>query len=383
MTRVNVVSLLSEMVSFDTVNAALSRKQKPESPLVDRLEALAKDKGFDTSQLEVPGQSNELLISLEVAPDAPWLLFDSHLDTVSVDGMIVEPFAGLVTGGKLWGRGACDTKGTGAAMFAAMVEYAKLSGTRNNIMLLFSVDEEHGMSGIREFSTVHFAALGRSVKAAIVGEPTGLEPVIAHNGVQRYIISTSGVAAHSSDPSRGRSAVSDMAKLILELESKYIPGLTANHPLTGEAQASINIIRGGNAANIIPERCEIHMDRRTVPGESPIDIVDNLKSWLAAYQAAHAGVEVTFDSAVETPPLTPLHTDVSDRIREVLRDHGRSDKLAGVRYATNAGDLSAAGIPSIVLGPGNIEQGHTKDEWLEVAELEAAVPIYRDIMKNG
>ena len=371
------------MVSHDTVNAALSGKSNPESPLVDRLELLAKENGFATTLLEVPGQSHELLISLERTPDSPWLLFDSHLDTVSVDGMIIEPFGGKVTNGRLWGRGACDTKGTGAAMFSALAEYSKLTDGRNNIMLLFSVDEEHGMSGIREFASIHLPALGRSVQAAIVGEPTGLEPVVAHNGVQRYIISTTGVAAHSSDPSRGRSAITDMATLLLELESKYIPTLTASHPLTGEAQASINIIRGGNAANIIPERCEIHMDRRTVPGESPSEIVDDLKSWLAKYQSTHAGVEITFDSEVETPPLTPVQTDVSDRIRTVLRDHGRRDELAGVRYATNAGELSAAGIPSIVLGPGDIAQGHTKDEWLDVTELEAAVPIYRDIMNHG
>ena len=371
------------MVSHDTVNAALSGKSNPESPLVDTLEHMAKQEALSTTLLDVPGQSSELLITLERSSEYPWLLFDSHLDTVSVDGMIIDPFAGEVREGRLWGRGACDTKGTGAAMFSALVEYSKLAEGKNNIMLLFSVDEEHGMSGIREFAKVHLPAMGRSVDAAIVGEPTGLEPVIAHNGVQRYIISTSGVAAHSSDPSRGKSAISDMATLLLELESKYIPSLTADHPLTGKAQASINIVRGGNAANIIPERCEIHMDRRIVPGESSAEIFSELEAWLENYQATHAAVEISFESAIETQPLTPKRSDIGDHICEVLRHHNRSDEPVGVKYATNAGELSAAGIPSIVLGPGNIAQGHTKDEWLDVAELEASVSIYRDIMKNG
>ncbi len=383
MLAVNVVELLAEMVSHDTVNSAISGRKAPEAGLVSRLERLALDHGFAARKLPVPGQSAQLLISYERDPSSPWIMFDSHLDTVSVEGMSIDPFAGSIREGKLWGRGACDTKGSGAAMFAALVRYAE-SPAANNVMLLYSVDEEQGMSGIREFTENHLPALVRRIKAAVVGEPTNLKPVVAHNGVQRFTLATLGVAAHSADPNRGRSAISDMARLILDLESAYIPALGAIHPLTGKAQCSINVIRGGTAVNIIPDRCEVQIDRRTVPGEVSRDVASSLRRHLLSYRERHPQVQFELTPSIETPPLTP-HNDGSflEIVRSTLSTYGVPDEPVGVRYATHAGDLCAAGLSCIVLGPGNIDQGHTKDEWIDIDELETAVPIYFDIMKNG
>ena len=381
------------MVSFNTVNAAISGKTAPESDLADFLERSARDRGFDTFRIDVSHQCSNLLISFEVDSSKPWMLFDSHLDTVSVDGMTVDPFAAEIADGKLYGRGACDTKGSGAAMLTALTAYAKSceSGTSGaggdshgyNIMLLYSVDEEQGMSGIRAFVDDYLSSSSRRVIGAVVGEPTGLEPVVAHNGVQRYRIATRGIATHSADPSRGRSAISDMARLIIHLEDEYIPSLEAKHELTGMAQCSINVIRGGTAANIIPERCEIEVDRRTVPGEASLEVVEELKTRLDEYLAANAGVEIDFMAAVETPPLTPKGDHgFLDGICAVVKSSGRCGNPIGVRYATHAGDLCVAGLPSVVLGPGDIDQGHTKNEWIDVSELEAAVPLYLQIMRG-
>lgn len=381
---VHVVELLAEMVGFDTVNTAISGKKAPEAELSGFLEKRARAAGFDTRRFAVPGQCSNLLISYERNPASPWLLFDSHLDTVAVAGMSIDPFAAEIRDGRLWGRGACDTKGSGAAMFAALTEYAAEDIDGYNVMLLYSVDEEITMSGIRAFVHHHLPEIDRSIVGAVVGEPTRLEPVVAHNGVQRYLITTRGVAAHSANPGRGRSAISDMAGLILHLEEHYIPGLEATHPLTGAAQCSINIVRGGSAINIIPDSCEIEVDRRTVPGESPASIISEFKRHLDTYSESHTGVEIEFEASVETPPLTPRNDGVFlELITGALEQAGRSVEPLGVRYATHAGELCVAEVPAVVLGPGNIDQGHTKDEWIDLEELEAAVPIYRDIMRGG
>jgi acetylornithine deacetylase len=375
-----VSELLSAMIGFDTVNAGISGKERPEQPLVEFLEELAQESGLEARRLPVPGQSDELLLLYQHDPALPWILFDSHLDTVSVDGMSIEPFAGREGEGKIWGRGACDTKGTGAAMFRGLHEYSHKPGN-NNIALLFSVDEEWGMSGIREFTNLHYRDLGFAVKGAVIGEPTRLQTVVAHNGVLRYAVQTHGVAAHSSTPALGVSAISTMAHLITFLEEEFIPTCTAEDPITGRAQCSINVVRGGTAANIIPDLCEIQVDRRTVPGESSADGTDRFREAVLEFERRHPKTEITWQVSVDTPVLDHrLSTEFSAGVLKVMSGAGLGGSGIGVTYATHAGDLSVAGIPSVVLGPGDIAQGHTKDEWIDVQELKKGVEIYRTLM---
>ena len=375
-----VAELLTSMVGFDTVNAGISGRHKPEQPLVEFLEKLAQTSGLETRRLEVPGQSDELLILYQHDPALPWVLFDSHLDTVSVDGMSIDPFSGHEKGGRIWGRGACDTKGTGAAMFRGLYEYMVEPGC-NNVALLFSIDEEWGMSGIRAFTQSHYASLGFMVKGAVIGEPTGLATVVAHNGVIRYVVQTHGVAAHSSIPSRGVSAISTMASLIMYLEAEFVPTCNAEDSLTGKAQCSINVIRGGTAANIIPDLCEIQVDRRTVPGESSSDGVAEFRVAIEEYKKRHPEAEVTWQVSVDTPVLDHnLSVEFAGAVLSVMSAAGMGGQGVGVTYATHGGDLSVAGIPSVVLGPGDIAQGHTKDEWIDIGELKRGVEIYRTLM---
>jgi acetylornithine deacetylase len=377
-----VSDLLASMIGFDTVNSGISGREKPEEPLAEFLAELARAAGFEIRRLEVPEHSHELLVLFAHNPSKPWVLFDSHLDTVSVDGMTIKPFAGERREGKIWGRGACDTKGTGAAMFRALYEYSGAPGA-NNVVLLFSVDEEWGMSGIRAFARTHYPALGFSVKGAVVGEPTNLETVIAHNGVVRYIVQTHGVAAHSSNPSLGVSSISTMARLVTFLEDEFIPGCSAVDSLTGKAECSINVIRGGTAANIIPGLCEIQVDRRTVPGESSAGAIDEFRKAVDGYEKHHPDTDISWQVSVDTPVLDHrLSADFAGRVLGVMSGIGMNGDGIGVRYATHAGDLAVAGIPSVVIGPGDIAQGHTKDEWIDVGRLTKGVEVYRTLMER-
>jgi acetylornithine deacetylase len=362
--------LLAQMVSFETVNPDFGGPADGEMRLAAQLERLAAAWGLQTRRYAVDATRFNVFVSCTAtAPDAEWLLFESHLDTVAVEGMTVPPLQLTAAGERLHGRGACDTKGSGAAMLWALKEYAAQPIRPRHGGVLFTIDEEAGMTGAQSFAAGALREFSR-LRGIIVGEPTRLRPVVAHNGALRWRSVTRGVAAHSSDPSRGRSAIAAMLPVIAALETKFIPLATRTHPLTGRAAASINVIRGGSAVNIIPDACEILCDRRLVPGETAEQV-------RAERAAALAGLVVEHDSEYLAPPLPPgnsaaLHAWMQPAFAAI----GLDPAPAGALYATDASHYAAAGAPVLVLGPGDIAQAHTKDEWLHRAELARAVALY-------
>ncbi|MDP2138871.1 MAG: M20 family metallopeptidase [Candidatus Didemnitutus sp.] len=366
--------LLAQMVAIETVNVNFGGPVGGEAKLVCHLETLAAGWGLRSRRSPVSGDRFNLLITCEVSDDAEWLLFESHLDTVSVDGMTVPAFTLTTKDGKLHGRGACDTKGSGAAMLWALRDYAQSGNRTRNVGVIFSLDEEARMTGAIAFSTGELPAFKR-LRGIIVGEPTQLRPVVAHNGALRWRTITRGVAAHSADPSQGRSAISAMVRVISALEENFIPLARREFPLTGRAAASINVISGGSANNIIPDYCEIICDRRLVPGET-------VAQALAERDQALAGLEVEHDGQYLAPPLPPgssaaLHAWLQPAFAAV----GLDGSAVGAPYASNASHYAAAGAPVLVLGPGAITQAHTRDEWLACDALAQAVALYSAILR--
>jgi acetylornithine deacetylase len=377
-----VDALLAAMVSFKTVNSSVSGDPLTEMKLAEYLEALAELYGFETRRLDVPGRSHNLLVTWTATPGAPWLMFDSHLDTVTTDGMTIEPLAATVRDGRLYGRGACDTKGTGAAMLWALREYAEDNRQPNSIALLFSIDEEFGMTGVRSFITRDYATLGFTPRGAIIGEPTLLQPMVAHNGAVRWRIATSGVAAHSSDPSRGVSAIRKMVDVISAIEREYIPSLTRRHDLTGKAQCSINIIHGGQQINIVPDHCAIDLDRRVVPGERGEDVLPAVQALLDRLTTADPALQVTQTPIFSCPPLTPAaDQSFTAVVQRVLGEMGLPTEPAGCPFATDGGEMATADIPVVIIGPGDIAQAHTKDEWIALDQLHRGVELYGRLMR--
>lgn len=363
--------LLTRMVAVETVNPECGGPLGGEAALAAQLETIAAHWGLATRRCPVGADGAfNLLVTCEVAPDAEWLLFESHLDTVSVEGMTVPPFQVTTAGERLHGRGTCDTKGSGAAMLWALRDYARSPGRTRNAGVIFSVDEEAGMDGAQSFAAKELRALLPKLRGIVVGEPTGLRPVIAHNGALRWRSITRGVAAHSAEPTKGRSAIAAMCQVIAALESKFIPLARRDYPLTGRAVASINVIKGGTAVNIIPDYCEIICDRRLVPGETAAQV-------LAERDAALAGLAVEHDSQYLAPPLPPENSAALHAwLRPALVAQGIDPAATGAPYATNASHYAAAGAQVLVLGPGALAQAHTKDEWLDRRELAKAVTVY-------
>lgn len=376
--------LLKAMIAFDTVNSKLSGQPDAEAELARHLGETAKALGFATLRLPVTDGSFNLLILHEVRADAPWLLFESHLDTVSAANMTIPPFGGEIREGRIYGRGACDTKGTGAAMLWALKRYASECEGPNNIAILYSIDEEVGATGIGAFANEQLPQLAWRPIGAIVGEPTELKPVVAHNGSIRLTIETHGVAAHSCDPSRGRSAISMMVKVIEAIESRYIPNLTATHPLTGKAQCSINVIEGGVQSNVIPARCTITIDRRLVPGEDGQTVQPALERILDDLRQEHPELTAVQSKPRIGNPLDPSVTGAfADAVCGVFEELGMPSEPSGEPYGTDGGALSRVGLPTVVVGPGNIAQAHTKDEWLDLAEFNRGVDVYLALMRSA
>jgi acetylornithine deacetylase len=369
------------MVGFDTVNANVSGRPFPERELAQFLESQASALAFEATRFAMGESDFNLMVCCRTNTGSPWLLFESHLDTVSTEGMSVEPFAGRIRDGRIYGRGACDTKGSGAAMLWALRRYAERAKRPNNIAVLYTVDEEIGKTGARAFVARHLPSLGFRPAGVIVGEPTLMRPVVAHNGVVRWTVRTHGTAAHSADPSKGRSAISMMVKVIELLESRYIPALSASHPLTGKAQCSINMIRGGVQVNIISESCEIQVDRRVVPGEDANAVLPAVEALLQELCRQEPRISVSQHATLVDPPLDPLGSEAFiNSVGWVLRQMDMPAQGSGVGYATNASTFANAGIPAVVLGPGSIAQAHSCDEWLDLDQLHEAVEVYLHLM---
>lgn len=380
-----VLDLLAKMVSFDTVNEYTSGRDFPERTMLEYLETIAKGWGLQTTRLpnaaDALSTSYNLLITYEVSNMASWIVFESHADTVSVSGMTVDPFHGLVKDGLMYGRGTCDTKGSGAGMLWALKEYMQLSSCPNNIAVLFVTDEEATKTGATAFVQKQLEQLTWKPTGVVVGEPTLCQPVVAHNGVIRWKINTRGVAAHSSNPSNGQSAISAMAKLILEFEKEYCSKIFLTHPLTGKAACSINTISGGTSVNIIPDFCEIEIDRRTLPGEDSEQVLKEIRVALDSIAVQDPTIVIGTSKPFVDYQLDPfVNHEFALQISEILIGMGLSGEQSGAGYGTDASTYSIAGIPAVIIGPGSINQAHTKDEWLEIEELNKSVSIYKQIM---
>ena len=379
----NPVSLLQQMVRINSVNGALAGKARAETSLCDFLIETAESWGLHTRRLPVDGRCDQLLVTYQADPGNSWLLFDSHMDTVSVDGMTIDPFGGELRGGRIYGRGACDTKGTGAAMLWALKRYKDAGGGPNNVALYFGVDEEVAMHGVRSFVDRDLGSLGFKPAGVIVGEPTELLPIIAHNGLIRWKITTHGVAAHSSVPHQGRSAISAMLPVLEAVESKYIPTVTAEHDLTGYAACSVNMIRGGTAANIIPDRCVIDIDRRVTPNEDFDSIGDALAQTLQGVRKSKPELEYKIDTVVTHPPLLPDDSEAFiGWVKGVLSEQGLRTLTPGAPYATHAGYYCRSGLATVVIGPGEMHKAHTSDEYISVDQLTQGTELYLAMMRH-
>jgi acetylornithine deacetylase len=308
------------------------------------------------------------------------LLLEAHQDTVPTDHMTIDPFGAVITDGRLYGRGACDIKGGMAAMLAAFARLVreKPRGAAS-VLMACTVDEEFTFQGVRRL-----VREGLKADMAVVAEPTGLNIVHSHKGVVRWHLHATGRSCHSSTPERGVNAIYRMGRLLTAIE-QYAEWLRSSrsHPLLGPPTLSVGRIEGGTSVNTVPDRCRIEIDRRVVPGEDPLAAPAELADFLRQ----ELGIEFPFEWDEPWMNKDALGPEASAELVAML---GRAiDAVTGghqvlaVPYGTDASTIAAAGIPSVVFGPGDIARAHTCDEWVPLDEVEQASEIHYRLACQG
>lgn len=359
-----VTQLLAELIALPSVNSAFlppRHHYAGEGRVAEYLAALGARAGLDIEfQKVLPGRPNVLTRLRPSGKIKQTILLAPHLDTVNVVSQAqLNP---VKRGGRMYGRGACDTKGSVAVMFQALCDLAASQQRPRETEIIFAglIDEENGQSGSRYLAEKKFKA-----DLAIVGEPTRLVLATAHKGSVWLEVETQGRAAHGATPWFGDNAAHSMAHVVDALQTDYAAQLKKKkHRLLGHGTVSVGTIRGGTQTNIVPDSCLIGVDRRTLPGESEAQTRLAMSAFLKArkLRAKVSNVKLKPCPALETNERLPL-------VKQFLGSIGQK-RAVGLHYFCDAAVLASGGIPSVVFGPGDIAQAHTADEWIEISQLE-------------
>jgi acetylornithine deacetylase len=358
------VKLLRDLVAIDSVNPSLSSGARGEAEIAQRIAGELESMGLAVEISDAaPGRPNVVGVLDGRAPGRS-LMFCGHTDTVGVNGMH-RPFTPEIRDGRLYGRGAQDMKGGVAAMIGAVRKIVEGGGLAQGRVVVAAVaDEEHASIGAE-------ALVARwRADAAVVTEPTGLDIAIVHKGFQWIVLETLGRAAHGSRPLDGRDAILRMGRVLARLESldrRLQQGRA--HPLLGTASLHASLIEGGHELSSYPARATLQYERRTLPGE-PSDIgrveADAILAELNAEDSEfEAEARLVFGrDAYEIDASSPLPA----LLQEAANAAGCRASIAGMTFWTDAAILGAAGIPSVLFGPGGAGL-HSIEEYVIVADV--------------
>lgn len=313
-----------------------------------------------------PGRPN-LIARFAPMDGRPRILFGPHLDTVGVGGMMIEPFSGEIRDGRLWGRGASDTKGPMAAMLWALHEHREqLSTLPVAVDFVAFMGEESGQWGSKDFARKY----ATNYNFALVGEPTSMRIVHVTKGSLWATLRSTGKAAHSSQPERGENAILKLARALDQLDHHLGATLaTFIHPVLGHATMNVGLIRGGARPNIVPDLAEAQIDIRITPALAEAGGALKLLTEMIEFHA----LPIEIVDPHENPPM---ETAADHPMIQALLATDPLTGLAGAPWFSDAAHLSAGGIPSICIGPGSIDQAHTINEFISTAELEEGARFF-------
>ncbi|MGH7922228.1 MAG: M20 family metallopeptidase [Candidatus Dormibacteraceae bacterium] len=374
-----VQDLLTEMVRIPSVTVRPGDDGPGEQRLSRWIAGWLRDQGMEVATQEAkPGRDN-VIARIPGRDRSKTLVMNSHLDTVEVEGMSVDPFGAEVVNGRLYGRGSCDAKGCLTTFMLAAKRTARAPEPPPiDVVFLATIGEESGGHGIRAFTESLPADHG--IAGCLIGEPTELRAVIAHKGGAHLDITTQGKAAHSSQPWQGDNAIYRMAPVLQFIENTLAPELESKrHPLVGPPSMAVTGIRGGIGANVIPPSCTIGLSRRTIPGEDPAEILADLKGRIEALDPGH--IEVVAGGGV-TGLHTPAESPLAQSMKRALEANHLDGTGIGVNYGTDGLVVAPLGIPVVVFGPGSIDVAHQADESVPLQELVTAARVVTDLVRD-
>jgi len=360
----DITRLLSDLVAIDSVNPLLVPGAAGESAIARRIVEEMRAIGLEVHVTEAaPDRPNVVGVLRGRAPGRS-LMLCGHTDTVGVSGMS-RPFVPEVRSGRLYGRGAQDMKGGLAAMLGAARRIAQNGLDVGELIVAAVVDEEHSSLGaealVRQWRT----------DVAVVTEPTGLDVAVAHKGFQWMTVETRGRAAHGSRPQEGRDAILRMGRVLSALE-RLERTLAAGpvHPLLGAPSLHASLIQGGQELSSYPARAWLEFERRTLPGEPGSVALDELDAILGELRTSDPEFEcdrraLLSRDAYEIDPGSPLPDQLTDAARRV----GCSAARTGMTFWTDAAILGAAGIATVVFGPGGAGL-HSTEEYVLLDDVD-------------
>jgi acetylornithine deacetylase/succinyl-diaminopimelate desuccinylase-like protein len=368
-----LVERLERLVAFDTQNPPGAQEAECAAWIAAELDGL----GFAVEVDGFDGGRANVVARLENGP-GPCFAYNTHIDVVPAgEGWDSDPFRLTARGGDLHGRGACDAKGSLAAMMEALQLLAAAPrGWSGTLMGVFGADEEASSRGAKRY-----AATAPGIDFVVVGEPSGNVPITAHKGSLRPLVRVAGRTAHSGTPDLGLNAIYQAGKLLPRIAAHHAELSARAHPLVGSPSLTVTRASAGRADNVVPDSCDLLLDRRLVPGEAEDEALAAIRALLA--QAARESIEAdivelrpTTGGAAETAGSHPV---VRAAVAAASR-HGVADPTPiGFGGACDFVHFRNAGAEGCVLGPGDLGVAHKPNEFVPRAELEAAALIYRDI----
>lgn len=357
-------SLLARLVAIDSVNPLLVPGARGEAEIGAFVAEWLRGKGLEVQLQDTGAAGRENVIGVARGTGGgKSLLLNAHMDTVGVSGMSA-PFQPVTRDGKLFGRGAMDTKAALAAFMSAAAE-ARGLGLRGDVILTAVVDEEYASIGTE--------AVARSWKpdAAIVGEPSGLQIVTEHKGFAWFRVETAGVAAHGSLPDVGVDAILAMGKVLSALEGLGARlRASAPHPTLGTGSLHASLISGGQELSSYPASCRLDIERRTIPGESADAAEAEIRRALEEIASADPGFKATLGRTFARNPMEARRDSaiVESLAEQVRRVTGAPAVFAGMSGWLDSALLDGAGVPTVVLGPAGAGL-HGVEEWVDLRSV--------------
>jgi acetylornithine deacetylase len=365
------LDILAKLVGFDTTS------RNTNIPCADWIADYLAGHGVSVERFPNAEGDKHSLYAIVGPKDVPGYVLSAHTDVVPVDGQdwSSDPFKLRLENGRAYGRGTCDMKGFLACTLAMVPEMLK-AGLKTPIHLAYSYDEEVGCTGVRDMLE-HLAPREPKPLAAFIGEPSSMQVITGHKGGQRVIATVRGRAAHSSLAPQGVNAVEYGARFVARLKdmAEALEASGARDEMYDVAHSTLHcgIFNGGVSANIVPHEAEISFECRHIASDDPMTYIGALiryaeEELTPKMRRIHPEAGFSFEMR---PPLPALEIEPDHRaVTLAKRLAGRNDH-AKVAYGTEASLFqNIAGIPSLVVGPGSIEQAHKPDEWIEISELD-------------
>ncbi|HQZ11497.1 MAG TPA: M20/M25/M40 family metallo-hydrolase [Devosia sp.] len=373
--RASIAERLTRYVAIDSTNPALDNGVG-EGEMGTAVAADLEKLGARVVRQQVqPGRDN-IIGYFDVSPDLPTIVLDAHLDTVPASATMAP---GGWRDGVLFGRGACDNKGSLVAMIEA-VRLATADG-RNpgaNLVLLGSVDEEVTVRGAEAVLPL----LGNA-DLILVAEPTNLDVGTWHKGTTRFTIDAIGRSAHSSMPELGDNAIMHMGEVLARIASTIQPRLNAVLASTGETcKMSVGAISGGGPLNLVPHACRLGIDVRRVPGQSTDDVLAVFDTELADLIAT-GHVRRNAPSIASPAFETSAGPELTELLVSVAREQGAPSREIGLPFGTNANRIARLGAPTFIVGPGHIRHAHTDEEQIALDEVVQGAAYFAALIERA